>query len=86
MNWIKLKNIMLCFLIFMNILLLGIISLSTLIEENIPENAVNSGIQILKNDGFDCSFDVFPKKYESIPTLTSKFYSATELSEIFFEK
>ena len=86
MNWIKLKNIMLAFLIFMNLLLLAIISLSTLIEENMPENAVDAGIKILSESGFDCSKDVFPKTYKSVPTLTAKFYSATELSEIFFNK
>ena len=86
MNWIKLKNIMLAFLIFMNVLLLSIISLSTLIEENMPENAVDAGLQILSDSGFDCTRDVFPKTYKSMPTLTGKFYSATELSEMFFGK
>ncbi len=86
MNWIKLKNIMLAFLIFMNVLLISIISLSTLIEENMPENAVDAGIKILSSDGFNCNRNVFPKTYKSIPSLTAKFYSATELSEIFFNK
>ena len=70
----------------MNILLLTIISLSTLIEENMPENAVDAGIKILSESGLDCSRDVFPKTFKSIPVLTAKFYSATELSEIFFDK
>ena len=70
----------------MNVLLLSIISLSTLIEENMPENAVDAGLQILSDNGFDCSWDVFPKTYKSMPSLTGKFYSATELSEMFFGK
>ena len=85
MNWTKLKNIMLAFLIFMNVLLLFIISLSTLIEENIPESAIDAGIEILIKDGFSCNKDVFPKTYESIPTITAKYYAATELSQIFFK-
>lgn len=84
MNWIKLKNIMLWFLIFMNILLIFIISISTFKEKSIPDNAINAGIELLKNDGFTCKKDVFPKNYETLPSLSAQFYTATELSDIFF--
>ena len=84
MNWIKLKNIMLWFLIFMNILLISIITISTFKEKSIPENAVSAGIELLEKDGFTCKKDVFPKNYETLPSLSAQFYTATELSDIFF--
>lgn len=84
MNWIKLKNLMLWFLIFMNIILIFIISISTLKEKNMPDNVVNAGIELLEKDGFTCKKEVFPKNYETLPSLSAQFYTANELSDIFF--
>ena len=84
MNWIKLKNIMLWFLIFMNILLISIITISTFKEKSIPDNAVKAAIELLEKDGFSCKKEIFPKNYETLPSLSAQFYTATELSDMFF--
>ena len=68
----------------MNILLIGIVSVSTFKERNIPDDAIEAGITLLEKNGFSCEKDIFPKTYENLPSLSAEFYSATELSEMFF--
>ncbi len=86
MKWSNIKNIMVGFLIFMNIFMLAIIVTTTLKKTNIPQSVVDSSLSVIRKSGFEISEDIFPKKYYTRPTYNAQFYSASDLSELFFGK
>lgn len=86
MKWSTIKNIMVGFLIFMNLFMLAIIIATTIKKTYIPQNVVDSTVSVIRKSGFEISEDIFPDKYYSRPTYNAQFYSASDLSELFFEK
>ena len=85
MKWSSIKNIMIGFLIFMNLAMLTIIILVTLNKAYIPKDVVNSSLSVMRKSGFEISEDIFPEKYYTWPSYTAQFYSASDLSDLFFK-
>ena len=86
MNWSKIKSIMIYFLIVMNIFMIAFIYLTSVRESLIPDKVIFAAVEVLKHDGFICDTSVIPDTSYTLPDLDAEFYSAGELSEIFFKK
>ena len=86
MKWNNIKNIMIGFLIFMNVFLLVIITATTIQKSYIPQEVTASAISVIEKAGFELNHDIFPEKYHSLPTYRAQFYSASDLSELFFKR
>lgn len=86
MNWSKIKNIMIFFLIAMNIAMLGFITMSSVRDAAIPENVIDASLKVMADENFKCDSTLFPRKSYNLPRLDVKFYTATELSDLFFLK
>ena len=86
MNWSRIKTIMICFLVFINIFLVGFLAVTTHRESRIPDDVVNASIQVLSNKNFRCSKEIFPDKKLTLPRLNVIFYSPSELCDLFFER
>ena len=86
MKWSSIKNIMVWFLIFMNLFMLAIITATSLKKAYIPDNVIKSSLSVIRQSGFEIEDDIFPKKYYTRPTYKAQFYSASDLSELFFRK
>lgn len=86
MNWSKIKNIMITFLIFMNLFMIIFIAVTTFRESVIPSKVIKASINVLEKDGFLLNEELFPSKRYSLPVLDTKFYTASELSELLFKK
>ena len=86
MKWSTIKNIMVGFLIFMNLFMLAIIIVTTINKTYIPQNVIDSALSVIRKSGFEISEDIFPNKYYTRPSYNAQFYSASDLSELFFEK
>ncbi len=86
MKWTNIKNIMLAFLVVINTLLLSYMGITTWKQNSIPDSVIKSSIKLLENEGFRCSEEIFPSSYRELPVLDVAFYSASDLSELFFER
>ena len=86
MKWSSIKNLMVGFLIFMNVAMLIIIIATSLNKAYIPEEVINSSLSVIRKYGFEISEDIFPDKYYTRPTYKAQFYSASDLSDLFFKK
>lgn len=86
MKWSNIKNIMVGFLIIMNLFMLAIIAVTTMQQSFIPERVVNAAISVLRESGFEIEDDTFPSSYYTLPSYNAQFYSASDLSELFFGK
>ena len=86
MNWSKIKSIMICFLLGMNIFMLGFTAFTTYKENNLPKEVVSASVNLLKEHSLSCSESVFPTYVSSLPVLSAEFFSASELSDMFFGK
>ena len=86
MKWTKIKNIILSFLLAMNIFMLIIITITSEAKRAIPEKVIESSVSYLNRSGFEISDDIFPDMYYSLPSYSAKFYSASDLSTLFFNK
>ena len=86
MNWAKIKSIMICFLIFMNVFLLAFLTLTTLRENTVPKSVIDASVKILEKEGFKCDKAIIPDSYYVLPRLSAQFYSASSLSDLFFGK
>ena len=86
MKWSSIKNIMVWFLIFMNLAMLAIITATSINKAYIPQEVVASSLSVIRQSGFEIADDIFPGKYYTLPTYRAQFYSASDLSELFFEK
>ena len=86
MNWSKIKSIMIYFLIAMNTFMIAFIALTSIRESSIPDEVITASVEVLKRDGFKCDASVIPDTYYNLPDLGAQFYSAGELSDIFFGK
>lgn len=86
MKWANIKNIILGFLIIINIVMLAYTGISSWRQNAIPQKVIDASIEVLKNEGFRCSEDIFPSSYYNLPSLDVTFYSASDLSELFFGK
>ena len=86
MKWSNIKNIMIGFLIFMNVFLLAIITTTTIQKSYIPQDVTASAISVIEKAGFELNHDIFPQKFLSLPTYKAQFYSASDLSELFFKR
>lgn len=86
MNWSKIKSIMICFLITMNIFLLAFLAITTFNESKVPHEVIDASIKVLKRDGFECEKRIIPSSYQIMPSLSAQFYSASSLSDLFFGK
>lgn len=86
MKWTKIKNIILWFLLAMNIFMIVFITITTQNRESIPKEVVDASISVLTKSGFDIDRETFPDSYYMLPDYNTKFYSASELSNLFFKK
>ena len=77
-------NIMVGFLILMNLFMLVIIAVTTMQQSYIPERVINAAIKVIRQSGFEISDDIFPKTYYTLPSYRAQFYSASDLSDLFF--
>lgn len=86
MNWTKIKTIMICFLVVMNMFLLSFLAVTTLRENTIPQPVIDASVKILQKEGFECNKALIPDSYYVLPRLSAQFYSASSLSDLFFGK
>lgn len=86
MKWSKIKSLMVCFLIVMNLFMLAIIAVTTWQQSTIPEKVLDAAISFLNKSGFEFDNELFPDTYYSLPSYNAHFYSASELSDLFFGK
>lgn len=86
MNWSKIKNIMIFFLTAMNIFMISFIAVTTFRESVVPSEVISASSQVLKKDNFLCDNTLIPQKRYTLPHLEAKFYTASELSDLFFGK
>ena len=86
MKWTNIKNIILGFLVGINILMIAYTGISTWRQNSISPSVVKASVKVLENEGFECPEDIFPSSYYDLPTLDATFYSASDLSELFFKK
>ena len=86
MKWSKIKNIMICFLLVMNLSMLAFISLDSYKKTVIPDNVIGASLKVLEDSGFKCSKEDFPTSNHYLPSLSVTFYSASDLSELFFKE
>ena len=77
---------MVWFLIFMNLFMLAIITVTSIKKAYIPEDVIKASLSVIRQAGFEIADDIFPVKYYTRPTYKAQFYSASDLSELFFEK
>jgi len=86
MKWTRIKNIMLFFLIAMNIFMIAFISVTTIQRTTVEESVIEASLKVLEDTGFQCDKELFPTTYTTLPSLNAHFYSASDLSELFFGK
>jgi len=86
LNWTKIKNIILAFLIVMNIFMLFVIAFTSNQKTKIDKKVIDSSISVLRKSGFKIKKEDFPDSYYKLPSYSATFYSAGELSELFFKK
>ena len=86
MNWSKIKSIMICFLIAINIFLLAFLSITVFRQNTIPDKVLSASVEVLKKEGFDCDAELLPTVYYTLPSLSAQFYSAASLSDLFFKR
>ncbi len=84
MKWSKLKSIIICFLLAMNLFMLSFIALDSYKKSVIPDSVVKASLKVLADSGFKCSREDFPKYNRYLSPLSVTFYSASDLSELFF--
>ena len=66
--------------------MLAIIAITTYNKETIPKEVVDSSISLLKKSNFSISRNLYPDKYYTLPDYHAKFYTAGDLSQLFFKK
>ena len=86
MKWSRIKNIMLWFLIIINLFMLIFIAVDSYRKTIIPKEVISASMEYLEDSNFSCERDEFPKSYRYAPTLDVSFYSASDLAEVFFGK
>jgi len=86
LKWTKIKNIILGFLLIMNIFMLLIIAITSGQKMTVPKEVINSSVSFLKNSGFTIDEKQIPGKYYTLHSYNATFYSASDLSELFFKK
>lgn len=86
MKWTKIKNIILWFLLSMNIFMIAVIAITTHNRESVPQEVVDASVSVLTKSGFSIGKETFPDTYHMLPDYSTKFYSASELSNLFFKK
>lgn len=86
MRWTKIKTIMIYFLFVMNVFMIGFNVITSLQESSVPANVIQASVDVLKRDGFDCEKKLIPNSTYELPVLKASFYSASDLSDMFFDK
>lgn len=86
MSWSKIKSIMIYFLIAMNLFMALFIAVTNYRDTHIPNKVIQAAEDILREDGFKCDKKLIPASTYELSVLDTSFYSANELSEIFFGK
>ena len=86
MKWSKIKSIMVYFLLAINIFMLIFIAFDSHQKTVIPEDVIDSAFKVLTDSGFRYEKSDFPDSYCYISPLDVSFYSASDLSDLFFGK
>ncbi len=86
MKWSKIKSMMVYFLVVMNLFMLTIIAVTARHQSSIPKKVIDATVSVLKESGFKIEKDIIPAKYYTLPSYNAQFYSASDLSELFFGK
>lgn len=84
MTWTRIKKIMIYFLLAMNLFMLGFIAVRSYRQSIIPDNVISAATKVLTEAGFDISGADIPDKYYTLSSLDATFYSASDLSDLFF--
>ena len=58
MRWSKIKTIMICFLLVMNLFLIGVNVITSQKETQVPKEVIKASVEILYRDGFYCSKNI----------------------------
>ena len=86
MKWTTVKSIMIWFLIGMNIFMLSFIAFTEKERSTLPEEVISSSLSYMRKSGFVIDSELIPDKYSSLRSYSVQFYTASNLSEIFFDK
>ena len=84
MKWSVVKNLMLGLLIVMNIFMIGSMLLQRFNSEKIPPLVAAAAIDALDGRGIRCDSGLIPDSYLTVRTFNGRFFTATELSRMFF--
>lgn len=84
MKWSKIKSLMIYFLVAMNLFMLTFIAFDSYRKTVIPQKVITASLKVLNASGFECSKKDFPDSNYYLPSLDVEFYSASDLSELFF--
>lgn len=63
-----------------------VIAITTHNRESVPQEVVDASVSVLTKSGFSIGKETFPDTYHMLPDYSTKFYSASELSNLFFKK
>ncbi len=86
MNWSKIKTIMIFLLVAMNIFIAAFILFTTFKESSVPQEVISSTKGVLEKNGFTVNINTIPNTSYNLPVLNASFYSASDLSDMFFGK
>ena len=86
MNWSKIKTIMICLLIVMNLFMIAFIAVTSYKDSSVPEEVITAAVNVMEKNGFHCDKELIPSNTYLLPTLNTTFYSASDLSEMLFDK
>ena len=70
----------------MNLFMLTFIAFDSYKKTVIPDNVITASLKVLEDSGFKCDRKDFPKSNYYLPPLSVTFYSASDLSELFFNR
>ena len=66
--------------------MIAVIAITTQKRESVPKEVVDASVSVLTKSGFSIDKEIFPDSYHMLPDYSTKFYSASELSNLFFKK
>lgn len=86
MKWSSIKNLMLGFLVVMNIFVISAAAVRRYKSEKIPPLVLAASAEAMENSGVSCDESLLPDKYLSMERIKGEFFSAAELSKMFFSE
>ncbi len=84
MKWSTVKNMLLGLLIVMNVFMVVITVVKRYNSEKIPPLARAAAVEALAGSGIECNEELIPDRYLSMKRYKAEFFTAAELSRMFF--